>query len=94
MDKLERFDDEIKYLLYLQHSIENKDESYNEYDLNYQQNNILRLYSNEIEKVLILKGFIAKHIELIEKELDKDGWCRLNVDKETVDSFKKILEEV
>ena len=48
----------------------------------------------EKEKNKLLKQFIQNHIDIIEKEIAKDGWCRLDVDQETVKEFKKALEGV
>ena len=42
----------------------------------------------------ILREFIKTHIELIKKEIDKDGWCRLNVDYETIKQFEEVLNSL
>ena len=57
----------------------------------------VNFYDEEVLKIKkqneLLKNFIINHIELIQKELDKDGWCTLSCDYETLESFKKVLEQ-
>ena len=55
---------------------------------------ILLENQNNKKKIELLKEFVEAHINLIEKELNKDGWCTLSVDYETLEKFKNILKSV
>ena len=46
------------------------------------------------KKIELLKIFISNLNTEMKNEMDKDGWCNLKVDYETIKEFEKILEEV
>lgn len=53
----------------------------------------MKSYEHLEKENKILKEFIQTHINLIKKELDKDGWCTLKVDYETIKEFEDILNK-
>ena len=46
------------------------------------------------KKIELLKIFISNLNTEMKNEMDKDGWCNLKIDYETIKEFDKILEEV
>ena len=46
------------------------------------------------KKIELLKIFISNLNTEMKNEMDKDGWCNLKIDYETIKEFEKILEEV
>ena len=46
------------------------------------------------KKIYLLKEFIVTLNTEMKKEMNKDGWCTLKVDYETIKKFEEILEEV
>ena len=46
------------------------------------------------KKIYLLKEFIVTLNTEMKKEMDKDDWCTLKVDHETIKKFEEILEEV
>ncbi len=55
---------------------------------------ILLENQNNKKKIELLKEFIITLNTSTKNEMDKDGWCNLKVDYETIKEFEKILEEV